>query len=202
MREGSNNKGGRNMKVVTAGQMEQVIEGSVKGTTAVSVVSETEVRMVKKHRETKEANPYLGAIKRQKKNGMIGFDYGNSVNNQAEREGKDERDAKSRTWGVLSESRLFVHHKGNSYLQLKLQSVTDTVYLLDGREIPEADIKPYLSASSKSSTQADLDKQVVVNDIKMANINAITMQGETYVLSHGASEQEKETTSGATVVPA
>jgi hypothetical protein len=187
------------MKVVTAGQLEQVIEGAVKGTTAVSVVSETQVRMVKKHRETGEANPFLGAIKRQKKNGMIGFDYQNSVNNQAEREDKGEREAKSRAWGVLSESRLFVHHKGASYLQLKLQSVTDTVYLLDGVEVAEADIKPYLSASSKSSTQADLEKQVIVNDIKLENIKALTMMGETYVLSHGVAEQEKESNSEATV---
>lgn len=180
------------MKVVTAEKLEKVVEGLVKGTTAVSVVSETAVRMVKKHRETKEVNPFIGAIKRQKKNGLIGFDYQNSVNNQAEREDKEEREAKSRTWGILSESRLFVHHKGASYLQLKLQSVTDTVYLLNGVEISEESLKPYLSSSSPSSTQDDLEKQVIVNDIKMENIKAMTMMGETYVLSHGVTDQEKE----------
>ena len=183
------------MKSVNASEMEAVIENSVKGTTAVSVLSHTEIKMVKKHRLTKEANPFIGTIKSQKKNGMIGFDYGNSVNNQAEREGKDEREAKSRSWGVLSPSRLFVHHNGQSYLQLKLQSVTDTVYTLNGTVIDEKVIEPYLSASGSSSTQADLDKQVIINDIKMANIEAITMMGETYVISHVVkSEQEKEST--------
>jgi hypothetical protein len=192
MGNGSNNNEEVEMKVVNAKQLEAVIEASVKGTTAVSVVAETKARMVKKHRETGEANPFLGAIKRQKKNGLIGFDYQNAVNNQAEREDKAEREAKSRAWGVLSESRLFVHHKGASYLQLKLQSTTDTVYLLNGVEIAEADIKPYLSASRKSSTQEDLDKAVIINDIKLENIKALTMMGETYVLSHSVSEQEKE----------
>jgi hypothetical protein len=181
--------------------MEAHIENNVKGTTAVSILSETPVRMVKKHRETKEANPYLGAVKSQKKNGMIGFDYGNSVNNQAEREGKEQRETHSRTWGILSDSRLFVHHKGNSYLQVKVQSVTDTVYMLNGKEISAEDIKPYLSASKPSSTQADLDKQVIINDIKMVNVKAITMQGETFILSNDNDKAEQEKTSSSTAEP-
>jgi len=180
------------MKVVTAAEMEALIEGMVKGTTAVSILSETTVRMVKKHRETGEPNPFMGAVKSQKKNGLIGFDYESSVNLQAGREGKDEREAQSRTWGVLSASRLFVHHKGQSYLQLKVQSVTDTVYTLDGKTIDAVDIQPYLSASKPSSTQADLDKAVIINDIKMGNIKAITMMGETYVLDHAKAGQEKD----------
>jgi len=193
------------MKVQTAEQMERHIEANVRGTTAVSVLSETPVRMVKKHRETKEPNPFLGAVKTQKKNGLIGFDYESSVNLQAGREGKEEREAKERAWGELSESRLFVHHKGQSYLQLKVQSVTDTVYTLNGETISYEDIKPYLSASGPSSTQSDLDKEVVVNDIKMSNVRAITMQGETYLLDHsqsgGKTEQEKEASPASTSAP-
>ena len=110
--------------------------------------------------------------------------------------------------GVLSDSRLFVHHKGQSYLQVKVQSTTDTVYLLNGEEISYDLLKPYLSATGTSSTQADLDKEIIVNDIKMANVKAITMQGETFILSHseeektGKTEQEKTlttTTEPATV---
>ena len=189
------------MKVKTAEQMEQHIEASVKGTTAVSIMAETPVRMVKKHRETKEPNPFLGAVKQQKKNGLIGFDYENSVNNQAAREGKEEREAKARTWGVLSDSRLFVHHKGQSYLQVKVQTTTDTVYMLNGETISYEDVKPYLSSTGTSSTQADLDKEIIVNDIKMANIKAITMQGETFMLSHAnaKTEQEKDKATSAPV---
>jgi hypothetical protein len=181
------------MNIVTIAAIEAIVEASVKGTTAVSVLSETPVRMVKKHRETKEANPYLGAIKTQKKNGIIGFDYGNAVNNQAEREGLEKRETKGRTWGVLSASRLFVHHKGNSYLQLKVQSTTDTVYKLNGEVISYDLLKPYLSAISKSSTQAGLEKEIIVNDIKMVNLKAVTMKGETYLLSNEeGTTQEKE----------
>jgi len=154
------------------------INTRVRGTTAVSIVTETPVRMVKKHRETKLPNPYIGAIKVQVKNGLIGFDYENSVNYQAVREEKQERETKQRAWGTLSDNRIWVLHKGNHYLQLKLQSVGETHYYLDGEEIPAEEIKPYLSGSNKSSTQEDLEKVIIVNDIKIENIKAITMFGK------------------------
>ena len=159
------------------------IQSKVHGTTAVSLDTVTEVRMVKKHRITKEPNPYLGVRKHQTKNGLIGFDYSNSVNYQAEREDKEHRTIKERSWGTLSEDRIFVLHKGRTYLQLKLQSVSDTWYELDGKEIDYTDIEPYLSGSSGSSTQADLEKEVVVNDINMENIHCIRMFGEEICVS-------------------
>ena len=49
--------------------LEELIRQNVRGTTAVSVDTVTEVRMVKKHRETGEPNPYVGVQKVQTKNG-------------------------------------------------------------------------------------------------------------------------------------
>ncbi len=159
-------------------ELEELIRGYVNGTTTVSVDTVTEVRMVKKHRETKEPNPYLGAVKVQTKNGLIGFDYRNSVNNEADREGLAEREVQERRWGVLSDDRLFVYHKENVYLQLKVQSVSGTKYMLEDREIPYEEIEPYLSGSGKSSTQKDFEKEIVVNDIKFSSIKRIRMFGE------------------------
>jgi len=147
----------------------------VSGTTPVSVDCVTAVRMVKKHRETKEPNPYIGAVKIQTKNGLIGFDYHNSVNNEAVREGKEERGTADRKWGELGPKRIFVFHKDRVYLQLKLQSVGDTKYIFDGEEIDVEKLKPYLSASKKSGAQRDLEKEVIVNDINMENIRKIRM---------------------------
>jgi len=156
---------------------EGLITDAVNGTTAVSCDCITPVRMVKKHRISKEPNPYLGAIKTQTKNGLIGFDYSNSVNNQANREDKESRDSKPRAWGVLSPNRIFVYHKENVYLQLKVQSVSNTEYTLDGETIPYEAIKPYLSGLNKSSTQIDLEKEIVVNDIKLINIKEMRILG-------------------------
>jgi len=159
-------------------EMETLIRSKVSGTTTVSVDTITEPRMVKKHRGTGEPNPYIGVQKIQTKNGIIGFDYYNSVNNEAGREGLEFRPIQKRAWGELSEDRLFVYHKGTTYLQMKVQSVSGTRYVLDGKEIPASEIEPYLSGYNKSSTQADLEKEVIVNDIKFTSIKAIRMFGE------------------------
>ena len=160
------------MKIKTnLNDFEGLIKANVNGTTAVSIDCITPVKMVKKHRETKEPNPYLGAMKIQTKNGMIGFDYGNSVNNQASRENKEERTTKERAWGILSPDRIFVYHNDTVYLQIKVQSVSNTVYKLGNKTIDYEAIKPYLSSiSTSSSTQADLDKEIIINDIKLINI--------------------------------
>jgi len=154
------------------------IQDMVHGTTPVSVDTVTQVRMVKKHRETKEPNPYIGAVKIQTKNGLIGFDYHNSVNNQAKREGKDERGTAERKWGELGPKRVFVFHKDNVYLQIKLQSTGDTKYMFKGKVIDLDDIKPYLSSSGKSGSQRDLEKEVIVNDINIDNIRKIRLYNE------------------------
>ena len=164
------------MKKMDTVMLEAFVGNVVKGTTFVSLVCETEPKMVKKHRETGEANPFLGAIKKSKKMGAIGFDYENSVNNQAGREGLEAREAKPRAWGILSDNRIFVHHKGESYLQLKLQGTENTSYWLNGKRISADLLKPYLPIPSVSSTQSDIEKTVIVNDIKLSNIRVMRIK--------------------------
>ena len=168
--------------MMSKNELHDNIDLNVKGTTMVSLVTETPVRMLKKHRDTGEPNPYLGATKIQKKNGIIGFDYGNSVNNQAEREDKVHRMSKRRTWGTLSDNRIWVYHKGEVYLQVKIQSVADTKYMLDGIEVDYEKIRQYMSERKKSSTQDDLEKAIIVNDIKIRNIKKIVLFKNTITL--------------------
>jgi len=154
-----------------------MIQATVKGTTGISIDTVTEPKMRKTN------NPYFGRItKHCTMNGMIGFDYENSVNNQASREGKKTRKAKPRAWGVLTADRIFVTHKDEYYLQVKVQSLSDTPVYFDGdTEIDKEVIKPFLVESSgKSSTQADIEKEVIVRDVKMSNVKEMRFAGGEY----------------------
>ena len=178
------------MKQATVSEMIQMIGSEVKGTTIVTVDIETDPRM------RKTGNPFLsrGVVKRSTLNGMIGFDYSNGINRRAGKEGKEERQAKSRAWGVLTPDRLFVTHKGEFYLQLQVENVTKAPRFFDrdGIEIPKADIEPFLpKRASEGSTQADIENKLIVRDIKMSNVKSIRFKGEDYKLV--ADELEAET---------
>ena len=158
---------------MTEAQFVQYVQNRVKGTTAISADCVTAPKM------RKTGNPYMGAEKHCTMSGLIGFDYQNSVNRLADKEGAAPREAKYRAWGTLTPDRLFVEHKGNFYLQMKVQSATVPLYFDSyGVEIPHASIEPFLQKSYKSSTQEDLDGEVVVRDVKIENLKTIRMFGD------------------------
>ena len=162
--------------IITADEAVAIIQRTVKGTMAVSVDAVTSPKM------NKTGNPFFGKVKKFcRMDGLIGFDYSNSVNNQAEREGKEERDAKPRAWGILSDDRIFVTHKGRHYLQMKVQSSSTPVYKDEqGNEIAKALLEPFMPPKSVSSTQADLEKEVCVRDVTMDNLTGMRFNGGEY----------------------
>lgn len=170
-----------NETTITDNEAINIINRNVKGTTAVSIDIKTS--MDSKGKMKKTDNPFVnkGLVKIVTLNGLIGFDYENSVNNQATRENKKHRETKSRAWGTLTENRLFVTHKDNFYLQVKVQNSSKPVYQLpNGSEVPSEQIKPFLPKKHKSSTQNDIKKEVIVRDIKMSNITGMRFNNGAY----------------------
>jgi hypothetical protein len=163
---------------LTESELVSIIQRTVKGTTVVSIDAVTEPKM------NKTGNPYYGKVEKHcRMDGMIGFDYENSVNNQAKREGlAPDREAKPRQWGVLTADRLFVVHNGAYYLQMKCQSASDPIYKnrTTGEEIPVISLDRFLPARSSSSTQEGLEKEIVVRDVKLCNVKKIRMFGVEY----------------------
>jgi hypothetical protein len=159
---------------MTQAQFVRYVRDNVKGTTAISVDALTYPDL------KKTGNPYVGASKACTMSGLIGFDYQNSVNRMAAKEGAGERTASHRAWGTLTPDRLFVEHKGTFYLQLKSQAASDPIYRdVYGVEIPESSIKPFLPKKYKSSTQADLEGEICVRDVKVVNLQTVRMLGNT-----------------------
>ena len=164
---------------ITAKQFVAMIQEQVKGTSMVTVDQITVPDM------RKTGNPYLTVKKHATVNGVIGFDYDKGINRLADKEGKEDREAKPRRWGQLTPDRLFVTNKGNFYLQMKCESAKNVRYVMpNGTEIPVEQIKPFLTEKSKSSSQADLEGEVVVRDVNVNNIVAIRFKGNEYRLIH------------------
>lgn len=157
-----------------------IVSLSNNGTTPISFESVTEPRM------NKTNNPFYGRVlKVSFVGGLIGYNYENSVNNQLDREDKETNfKSQSRTWGVRDEEHSFlVHHKGESYLSVKVQQTNKKPIYLDkvsGKVIPTESLLPYLPKSKKPNTQRDLDKEVIVRDYKVSNLRKLTIGGERF----------------------
>lgn len=178
---------------ITTEEATNIIQRNVKGTMAISIDAVTVPTLLK------TGNPFNDNIlKHCTMSGLIGFDYENSVNNQDKREGGEgNRVAQPRKWGVLSDDRLFVLHKGKTYLQMKVQSSSLPVYTdLQGNEIPYESVKPFVPVKKASSTQEGIEKEVIVRDVNMENVKSMRFIGQDYVI---ISEQEKDTIIAAAI---
>lgn len=183
------------MKYVTEVEAVAIIRDNVKGTSMVTV--EIDSDMDGKGKMLKTGNPFVGKgiVKRETLNGVIGYDYGKAVNRLAGKEDKEERECKIHPWGDMDEKRLFrIHRKtGAEYLSMKVEKAEVHGYFKpDGTEIPSEEIKPFIPIKNKSSTQEDLDGEVIARDYSLKNIMMIRCFGEEYRIVHNISQESEK----------
>ena len=184
---------------VTVPEVMAAIRENVKGTSAVTVDLDSPMDGKGKMRTTNNPFAGMGIVKRETLNCLIGYDYGASVNRLAAKEGMEEREAKQHPWGDMDAERLFRIHRtnGKPYLSMKVTSVTvHGFFAPDGTMIDEEAIRSFIPEKKKSSTQSDLDGEVIARDYGMENITAIRAFKNEYVV--GAIGQEAEKTKAAT----
>jgi len=132
----------------------------------------------------KTGNPYLENVvtKSVSLSGCAGGDYENMVNAQLDREGKEQTFmSQGRTWGVHV-NEYFIEHKGNYYLEMKVEGSSTPVYRVDGVEIETSKIEPFLPKKGEPKTQAAADKKIILRDIKVDNIKSIRFNTEEFVI--------------------
>lgn len=161
-----------NTVFLTPQQFVDAIMGQ-KGATAASFQSVTDARL------KKTGNPFnMPVIKVSEVNGMIGYNYENSVRNQSEREG-GERDfvAEQRKWGRRIHP-CVVEHKGEFYITVKIErNLTAPRYIDDmGTELDSVEVKPYLPAKGKS--RQNVEKEVIHREYKVTSIRNIRWNGK------------------------
>lgn len=144
-----------------------------KGATAVSFQSVTDARL------KKTGNPLnLPVLKVSEVNGMIGYNYENSVNNQKEREGQErDFDAAPRQWGNRIHP-CVVEHKGEFYITVKVERTLAAPRYIDdlGTELDAVEVKPFLP--SKGASRQGVDKEVIHREYKVTSIRNIRWNGK------------------------
>ena len=174
------------MKKVTVSEVMREIREKTVGTSSITVELDSPMDGKGKMRVTNNPFAGKGIVKREMLNGMIGYIYANAVNRIANKEGKEEREAKQHPWGDMDEKHLFrIHRKnGKPYLSMMVKNVTVHGFFdPKGNQIPDDEIRPFIPEKSKSSTQEDLNGEVIARDFGMENITAIRAFGEEYILS-------------------
>jgi len=161
-----------------------LIAKGTKGATFAILTTETESKSFMNKGRGVNANPFFGkVVKRSFLNVCIGFDYANGVNNLAKKEGKEERETQARSWGVVSEDRIFIDHKEPaSHLRTRVMGTMQSPVFINietGEEVEKTELEPWLKVSKKSSTQSDLEGEVVERDYGIASIRTIKTNGET-----------------------
>ncbi len=162
------------MKKITKAELITLVD-SATGASFVSVDMESEAKM------RKTGNPYVGAIKEVTISGQINFDYANAVNNQLTRENNVTAGtftAQERAWGEREGN--WITHNGNHYLTIKVQTSSEPTFIFNGKPVDKAALAPFLTESKKPHTQAELDKEVIVRDVKLDSIKVIRAFGEEY----------------------
>lgn len=176
------NPDGLNVSAITEAQLVDMLRQN-KGATIVTIVTRTEPGM------RKTGNPFVGkVVKISRVNGMLGFNYSNSVNRQLEREGEvADFVAQPRKWGIRIEGTPLVEHEGNFYVEMKVEKSlghrfewTDNGTILDDKAIE--DMKAFMPIKSSSSSQGT-DKEIILRDYKVASIIAITYRGHCYLVA-------------------
>ena len=157
---------------------------SISGACPVTFYTETIPKM------NKNGNPYFGrVIKRSKVNGMIEFDYSNSVNNQRLRENKEaDFQAKQRSWGQHITPTL-IEYKGKLFVQIKIERTLDKPeYLYDNVPIQKEKLEPWLVKSNKPESQGT-EKEIMLRDYNIDNIRELHLGGEFVIIDDVPSEQ-------------
>jgi len=157
---------------------------SVRGSSIVSIESCTEPRLLAKHPVSGQPNPFRNnVVKVSRVNGIIGWQYERSVNRQRTREEMTpDFESLPRKWGFRLPGTPLVEHEGRLYIELKVhQSLGHRYETLDGRELDDADIEPYLP--QHSAGRQGVRGEVILRDYALENILSIKMNGKTYIIS-------------------
>jgi len=141
---------------------------------------------------TEDGDPIVEKTSRV--SGIINFRYGNSVNNQREREqGPDHEpfEPEPRRWGVRMDDAPLVRHtpkhsdRERFYLEVKVEQALETFYVdtqrsqeIQGERLDS--LRDFMYNNSQSSGRQNVETPVILRDIRLDRIREIRVGGEIY----------------------
>jgi hypothetical protein len=176
------------MRSVTVKELEAIVE-SKRGASFVTIIANTAPDFV-----GGKSSPMYGVRKTAKVNGMINWSYRNAVDNQRAREeqplnanGEVEWfEPEPRKWGERLHDEVgrllpTVEHKGNKYLELKVQKSIGYMYFRNNLRVPTEEVNAHLREKVEGRRQ-QVDNPVILRDYKLENIKAMRIDGELLVV--------------------
>lgn len=144
---------------------------------------------LKKHRETKEPNPYTLIEKESKFSFLLNSTYQKAVENQLEKEGKDKSEYKkgrnTMPLQLCENNRFFGYFNGNAVLQYRpndnKKSPSEVVYWADGKPVTKDDVKHYLPIKNKAKNQGT-SREIPWEKVYLKNLVSLTIFHTKYVL--------------------
>lgn len=142
--------------------------------TIVGVTTVTEVKMLKKHRTTKEPCPYGQISKRTVMTVMFGTDYAKGVDNRRVKEGKSaDFVAAPHQWAehVDGKPAIVMNKAGDqSYANCRVLSVQSVEYLMDGEPVDkdDLDLDGFGPKKGEEGARQNVDNPVVWRNVKLA----------------------------------
>ena len=112
--------------------------------------------------------------------------YGNSLYSMASKEGKEiVFDIKPRKWGERLDGTPLVHYRGKYYLEAKCERVLEMDYYdQEGNKLDKEEMSQFRPKRYKSSTQAQLDGEVVLRDYGFNSILTFTGATKKFLIKH------------------
>jgi hypothetical protein len=157
-----------------------------KGAFFATIVAETDPHM------KKTDNPFLGAMKISRVNGLFNWIYENAVNRQRCRENQPLDDAGEvehftalpRKWGVRIKREdgtvtPLVEHKGAYYLEMKVELSLGYEYRKDGATLDPKAVEAFLPKKKEGERQ-EVANPVILRDYSIESIRQITLGGVVY----------------------
>jgi hypothetical protein len=158
----------------------------IKASTIVGVTLNTEVQLLKRHRDTKEPCVYGPITKRTVMSCAFGTDYERGVNRRLDKEGSDPSfEAAPHQWADRVEDKpaICTNKAGDTfYANLRVLGVQSVEYLQDGKPIDAAELADYLPKKSTSSRQGTED-QIIWRTVKFTSFESVRANGVELVVS-------------------
>lgn len=183
--------------------IDHLIRMKGKGATMFGFDAETDARLLKKHRETKEPCPFENVVKRISVSCIINKNYANAVNRQTladngidpsgnekviadklQRLGLPVFTPKSRTWGEKIKGTPVIEHKGSHYVECIFREqdghrISFLGYFdKHGNKIDESELEGYLPAKKRSNTQSHNENEEFVRSYKADSMKVVRLHGE------------------------
>ena len=171
------------MKTMTPEQLKTALS-QVDRSEIANVTLETNVKLLKKGRDSKEPCPFGKVTKRSRLNVMFGSDYERGVNNQRSREDLDQNFEAGNTWGDRTDDKVLTIKGEQYYANMRVLDTHEVEYFADGKPISEEEVRQFAPKKSKPKNQGT-EKPVIWTKPKVfpeCSFREVRVSGEEIII--------------------